>query len=187
MGFNYFGYGCVQPCGVINGKVYQVLPSGVRVEYHTKLDVTIPEQVNLYYGKTIAFLLQYDGKEYIGRFDGSISIIRQSDGLLVGLNAWEAPKRPEVIACGMYAEKGIPQVCYLDNRDRQSLYIQDQPVSSKLVAPYTGSFNRLDSTLSFLIDNTGIGHIYTKGGDALATAVWNIQKSVRGRNCRIFF
>ena len=186
MGFNYFGYGCVQPCGVINGKVYQVLPSGMAVFYNTKLDVTIPEQVNLYYGKTIAFWLKHGGRDYIGRFDGSITIIRESDGLLVGLNSWEAPKRPEVIPCGMYAEKGIPQVCYIDNRDRQSLYIQEQPISSKLVVPYNGAFNQLDSTLSFLIDGSGVGHIYTKGGDALATEVWNIQKSIRGRNCRVF-
>lgn len=187
MGFSNFGYGCLMPCGVKDGSVILELPSGMIIGYPTHLEVTLPLQTNLYFGKTIAFLLEDEEKEYIGRFDGSITIVRKSDGLLVGLNNWDAPKHPRIKSCGLYLEKGISSPVYIDLNDNQSLYVQDLPISSKLRTPYSGDFNELDSTMSSLIDVNVASHIYTKGGMALGTEVWNIQTSVRGRNCRIFF
>lgn len=186
MGFNYFNYGTVQPCAIQNGKVLHRLPSGKIIEYPCALDVDIPEQTNFFYGETIAFWLKHNGLSYYGRFDGSITIIRDSDGLLVGLNHWEAPKRPTVQHCGIYLEHGLQQSIYVDLRDRQSLYTYGQPISSALLNPCNEEFDTLSSTVSSLIEGVISGHIYTKGGEALGTKVWNIQKSIRGRNCRIF-
>ena len=187
MGFNYYRYGCIQPCGIENGKVYHILPSGARREYPCGLNITVPLQTNLYYGETIAFVLEHEGKEYIGRFDGSISVIRKSDGLLVGLNNWVPSRAPKMIECGIYREHGITQVIFLDPSDRQSLYIYGQPMSSKLRVPYNGTFDTVDSILSFMIEGTRNTHVYTEGGEALATEIWDIQTSIRGRDCRIFF
>lgn len=186
MGFSYHGYGYIQPCWVDNGKVYRRLPSGYVASYPTKLDVTIPEQLNLFYGPTIAFWLQDDNFDYIGRNDGSISVVRKLDGLLYGLNFWEGDKYARVRKCGFYLQ-GTAQIrLFQDLTDAQSLYLEGQPCSSSLKAPYHGEFNDMDSTLSSLIDATVPAHIYTKGGEMLATDTWTIQKSIRRRDCRMF-
>lgn len=187
MGFNFFSYGNIHPCGVENGKVYYKLPSGKRVEFDTKLECDIPEQTNLFISDRVAFLLYHEDKMYIGRYDKSISIYRASDELLVGLNTWEAPRYAETVCCGFYKPGGYITEIHLDLKDRQTVYICGENTQGLLDKPIEPDFNIDASSFSAAVwGNSENYHIYTKRGEPVEINVWTVQDDIRKRNCRIF-
>lgn len=187
MGFNFFNYGNIHPCGVSSGKLYYVLPSGKRIEFNTKLDINIPEQTNLFISDTVAFLLYHDDKMYVGRYDSSISIYRISDELLVGLNTWEPPKYAETMLCGLYYNGACTCEIHLDLKDKQTVYICGEGIQGCIGHPIEPAFNMSDSTLSAAAFGTEKNyHIFGKGGEPIEVDVWTIQDDVRKRNCRSF-
>ena len=188
MGFNLKNYGTVQPCGIDEGCVYRELPSGKLVGYPCSLEVRLPKQLNLFSGPTVAFLLEDAEKEYIGRWDGSISIIRKKDGLLYGLSMWEPPKHIDLTRCGYINYGAAKRLLYLDECDRQSLYVADYPLSASLVTPCYEDFEFQEtaSLLSSFIDDDFNLHILKEGGVALASTGLCVQESVRRFDCRMF-
>jgi hypothetical protein len=188
MGFNYFNYGNIHPCGISQGKVFYILPSGKRVEFETKLNVEIPEQTNLFISDRVAFLLYHEDKMYIGRFDDSISIYRKSDELLVGLNSWKAPMESKTVVCGYYNNGYSITEIHLDLRDRRTVYICGENHEGVLKEEITNNIFDLDrsSFSASVFGDSKNYHIYTKGGNVLEVNDWHIQDDVRKRNCRIF-
>jgi len=189
MGFNFFSLGNIHPCGVQNGKIYYVLPSGKHVYFQTQLDssITIKEQTNLFYSKTVAFLLYHDDLMYVGRFDKSISIYRTSDELLVGLNFWEPPRYADTVCCGFYNDSGSIEEIYIDLIDKQTLYISGTNMEGLANKPLDIDFD-LDAAVfsARVFGNDKNYHIFTKRGEAIEVDVWTIQDDLRKRNCRIF-
>ena len=191
MGFNYFGYGGICPCSLSNGILKQKLPSGRIVEYATQLDVNIdiPEQTNYFVSKTVMFLLYDKNLMYIGRKDGSISIYDMSQNeLLVGLNAWSAPKIVETMIVGLYRNHTNLQEIHMDLRDNQSLYIRGLPITSKFTKPVKDyNFNMDRAVLSAEIYNNGNHYcISYEGGEPVYEDVWVIQTELRGGDYRVF-
>lgn len=187
MGFNFFEYGNIHPCGIANHKVYFTLPSGMRIEYNTKLDVEIPEQTNLFISDTVLFLLYHDDKMYIGRKDTSISIYRISDGLLVGLNTWDAPKYAEVELCGFYNDGNSMHEIQLDLRDKRTVYICGNRMQGLLPKENTAVFDPDKSVFSASIHgNKRFYHIYDERGEVVEVNAWTVQKDLWSQNCPVF-
>lgn len=186
MGFNYYGLGNLNPVGIKDGFVYCRLPSGHEIKYPTKLDFDIPEQVNLFYSETIAFILYHEDKMYIGRFDSSISIYRLSDELLVGLNTWEAPKYVETVHCGFYRLKGKSYEIHLDLRDRKTVYVLGLGIQGCSSKELEKEFNIDESNLASNIDVNNTYHICSERGEWVEINNWTVQKDVRRRNCPIY-
>ena len=187
MGFNFYGYGNIHPCGVKDGNVYFRLPSGLVVKYPTGLDVEIPEQTNLFYSTKVMFLLYDDENMYIGRTDNSISIYRRSDELLVGLNNWEPPKYADTKVCGFYNDNGQLLEIHLDVRDNRTVYICSRGLQGLLKEPLDEDFQLNDGWFSALVwGNNKNYHIFNKRGEPVEVDVWTIQDDVRRRNCPVF-
>lgn len=187
MGFNYFGYGCLHPCRVENGAVIYKLPSGLEVSHKTALEVNIPEQTNLFISDTVTFLLYHEGKEYVGRADGSISIYNQSDDLLVGLNYWDRQLYPETKLCGYYADGKIIKEVHVDLRDKQSLYVVGDYRESIAKSPIRITANTDIALNDAKIYNAVLDYsIYNERGEPVEADVWTVQEDVRRGNCRIF-
>ena len=189
MGFNFFCYGNIHPCGIDNNEVYYMLPSGKRVSFPTKLDVTIPLQTNLFISDTVAFLLYHEDKMYLGRYDNSISIYRMSDEMLVGLNAWEAPKYSETEVCGYYNVRGVIEEIHVDLKDRQTLYICGKNYEAVLKEPLPENIEfdlEMSSFSAAIHGNRDNYHIYSRGGVPIEVNVWSVQDGLRRQNCPIF-
>lgn len=187
MGFNYYRYGHIKPCGVEDGYVYYMLPSGTKVKHKTQLSINIKEQTNLFISDTVAFLLYNEDKMYIGRYDGSISIYRVSDELLVGLNNWEPPRYVETKPCGFCKFGEYLDEIHLDLRDNRTLYICGRGSEACLSAPISSDFDLCTS--SFCVSVLGSDNdyaIFDERGDPIAAKFWPIQEDVRIQNCRIF-
>lgn len=187
MGFNYFGYGNIHPCKIDGSNVIYKLPSGFEVKHPTGLDINIPEQVNPFISETVAFLLYHEGKEYVGRSDGTISIYRQSDNLLVGLNYWTQPKYPETTLCGYYyGESGVTEI-HVDNRDRRSVYVvgeSREAVAKEMITVAANTNLAFTDTLFF--NKLQDYFVYNGRGDSVELDVWSVQENVRCGNCPIF-
>ena len=187
MGFNYYQFGNVHPCGISNHQVYYTLPSGLKISHETSLDVEIPEQLNLFISNTVAFMLFHEDKMYIGRYDSSISIYRVSDELLVGLNTWNPPRYVETRACGFYNYDGFIKELHLDLRDKRTVYIGDLYIQGVLEKPLV---DEIDMDLSFFSAKViGTRHDYSsykKGGESVEVNIWTVQEGIRSRDCRIF-
>lgn len=185
-GFNYFGFGCLHPCRVENGYIIYRLPSGLEVKHATGLEVNIPEQTNTFISETVVFLLYNDGKEYIGRLDGSISIYNQSDDLLVGLNHWEKHLCPRTKLCGYYLDGKFVKELHVDLRDNTSLYVigdYREAVAKRPIGSVSTDSALSDTTLyKSLLDYT----IYDERGEPIEADVWTVQEDVRRGDCRIF-
>lgn len=189
MGFNYFGYGMIQPCGVKDGYVFQKLPSGKYIYYKTALTVDIPEQCNFFVSDVVMFLLYHENLMYIGRMDNSISVYDLSDKeVLCGLNHWDAPKYPETQMAGMYRKSSHLFEIHIDLRDLQSLYLRGLSASTKLLTPVkTVNFNTDAAVLGAEIYRGDVNyHLHHYGGENVDTDVWLIQNRVRGGNYRSF-
>lgn len=187
LGFSYYRYGRIKPCGVKDGYVYYRLPSGLVIKHSTKLEIEIPEQCNLFISDTVAFLLYDADKMYIGRYDGSISIYRLSDNLLVGLNNWQAPKYVETKLCGFHNEGSHLDEIHLDLRDRQTVYICGLGAEGLFSHPIASDFNLNDSSFSASVFGTQRDYsIFDERGDPIEAKFWPLQEGVRLRDCRIF-
>ena len=187
MGFSYFNYGCIHPCGVKDGMVYYELPSGVIVKYKTSIAVDIEKQTIPFYSNYVAFCLESNGTEYVGRYDGSVSMYDTRTGLLIGLGNWEAPKYPEIMHCGFYTESSRIIEVYLDLRDYRTLYVGKEYMQQLLPNPIKPKFDLEKAFLSVnTYGNVYKKHIYDERGDSVASDVWDIQDSIRKRNCRSF-
>ncbi len=187
LGFSYYRYGRIKPCGVSGGSVYYTLPSGYRVMHSTQLQVEIPEQTNPFISETVAFLLYHEEKMYIGRYDGSISIYRMSDELLVGLNNWEAPKYVDTQVCGYYSEGSLLDEIHLDLRDRQTVYICGHGSEGLLSAPIEPKFDLHSASFSATVFGASEDYsIFNERGEPIEAKFWPLQEDVRSHNCRIF-
>lgn len=187
MGFNFFNYGNIHPCGISNGFVYYVLPSGKNVYFPTSIEGEIPIQTNLFISDRVAFILYSEDKMYLGRYDKSISIYRKSDGLLVGLNTWEPPKYSETVLCGFYNMKGEMHEIHLDLKDKQTVYICGTNLEGKLKEPIKSEFDNESSLFSATVHgNAENYHIFSQGGEPIEVDVWTVQDDVRKQNCPIF-
>lgn len=185
MGFNYYGIGNILSCGISKGKVFFKLPSGKICECDTMLTDEVPEQCNLFISDTVLFLLYTEDKEYIGRYDGSISIYAKGTDLLVGLNVW-TPPRKHLILCGHLAVKKIVDDIYLIGLDDLSLGTQRMRCSSCMNTKYLGDFNLLLSLSMAQSVNEDIkACIYDIGGNLYETSTWVIQTGLREQNCTV--
>lgn len=185
MGFHNVKLGNIHECWIENGYVHEQCPfSGKVYKYPTRLNVTIPKQCNLYYAKDIAFYLKHNGEVYIGRHDGSISIYRESDMLLTGLNNWDAPVGIPTCIIGFHrCGRGLREVL-LDLRDKQTIYVDYHDIEGFLDRPFLGNIESIFSSSVF--DNIGSWSVVTGGGEVIGVSVWNIQDSVWSGNCTIF-
>ena len=189
MGFNYFNYGNIHPCGISKHKVFYTLPSGFKVEYDTKLDIEIPEQTSAFISSTIAFVLYHEDKMYIGRRDKSISIYRMSDELLVGLNTWDPVNYTETKPIGHFNNGRNISEIHVDLRDSQTVYICGEATEGVLPKKYNAltDFDLEKSAFSAAVwGNNKNYHIFSKRGEPIEVNVWIIQKNVREQNCRVF-
>lgn len=187
MGFNYYNYGRVKPCGIKNHEVYYYLPSGKKITHPTKLDVEIPEQINSFISERVVFLLYHEGLMYVGRYDTSISIYRQSDELLVGLNSWESPKYAETIVCGYYGVGGVLNEIHLDMRDRQTVYICGHRDEGLFANPISTDFNLHDASFSATVFGDKSNYsIFNERGEVVEAKFWPLQEDIRRQDCRIF-
>ncbi len=185
-GFNYFGFGNVHPCGIKDKKVYYTLPSGVAIHNNTSIDFEIPEQMNLFVSDTVMFLLYHEDKKYVGRKDGSISIYRTSDELLVGLQNWKAPAYAETMLCGLYNSSGMYEI-HLDLRDKRTVYILGGYRQGVLKKPAPERFHITDAVVSAnAFGQYNNYSIFDERGDPVEADFWPIQEEIRRRDCAIF-
>lgn len=190
MGFNYFGFGCIQPCRVEDGFVIRKLPSGAEQKYPTRLDVNIPEQLNLFLSPNILFYLKKDGLEYIGRKDGSISIYQEKDDLLVGLNNWDVSPIPFLQVCGykMFG-KTTHAYIYQDKFDQQSIYATNINLYSSVLPRKMEMFwDMRAAEIGWVMQNDpSPDYIFAKrGGERIAVDRWEVQNIIRSTNCKRF-
>lgn len=188
MGFNFHNLGNIHECWIENNLVfYRQTSTGKVYSYHTALNVTLPAQTNLFASNTVAFLLYDDEKEYIGRYDGVISIYRRSDDMLVGLSNWKPPEPPSLKLCGFYDSPFGPDEIKLDMRDQQTVYINYKVIEARLKEPLT---LKLDKDMSLLSTRAcpeeGPWHIYNERGESVAVDDWFIQDEVWRRDCTVF-
>lgn len=187
MGFNYFNYGNIHPCRVQDKKIIYRLRSGMEISADCSLDVNIPEQVNLFISDRVMWLLYHEDKEYIGRQDGSISVYRVADGLLVGLGFWEAPPIAQTYLCGMHTEASLMTEIHMDMRDRQTVYICKDGIEGIIDGTYSGGFKINDAIFSAAAFCTKDNyHMFNERGDVIEVSHWFIQDAVRRRDCQIF-
>lgn len=189
MGFNYFGYGCIQPCRVEGGYVIRRLPSGAEQKYATRLTVDIPEQLNLFIAPNILFYLKHDGLEYIGRKDGSISIYREKDDLLWGLNNWDISGIPLLKVCGYKIFGKMHAYIYQDKFDQQSLYSSfAKRYSSKLPEKMEMFWDMNAAEIGWVIqgDDSSDYVFSRRGGERIAIDGWQVQDLIRSTDCRRF-
>lgn len=188
MGFNYFGYGNIHPCGVHDGYVYYTLPSGLVTKHSINLNIEIPEQTNCFISDTVAFLLYKNDRMYIGRFDTTYSVYRCSDGLLVGSGSWDSPIFPHVMNCG-YTHKpgGGADGVYIDIRDKRTIYMPAQGKEGLLPKESDLQFDMdfaLISVNAYVVMEDC--HMFDSGGVYIGVTNWTVQNEVRCKTCPIF-
>lgn len=189
MGFNLYGYGCIQPCRIEDGYVIRCLPSGKEERYQTQLGITIPEQTNLFMSPNILFYLIHDGLEYVGRRDGSISIYQISNNLLVGFNSWTVSMNANVIPCGYKIFGSLHTYIVQDKFDMQSLYTSHvMRYSTALKEPMTCEWDLDKASIGWVMpDSTIRDFIFTKqGGKQIVVDRWEVQDLVRSADCKRF-
>ncbi len=188
MGFNYYNLGNIHPCWIEGGYVcHEVEVSHSIYRYQTALELSLPRQQNIFYSHMVAFWLQDTEKEYIGRYDGVISIYRRSDNMLVGLSNWKAPFRCATPITGFYLAPTGKSEVFLDSRDGVTVYTkykaQEGLLERKIVDPFSDA-------LGVITDNQFNGQescmIFDRGGDSVAVNIWYPQDSLWRRDCRVY-
>lgn len=188
MGFNYFGYGIIHKCGITDGTLYYYLPSGYKVT-HTVPIVDIAEQCNPFISETVAFFLQDENNDYVGRFDTTYTVYRRSDGLMIGSGNWDAPVFPHVVNCGYIRGDGRRSVqsVYIDVRDKRSIYIPSRHKEGVMLSESNMKFDMefaLISVNNYIVPEDC--HIYDERGDLIATDKWTVQDMLRSEACTMF-
>ena len=190
MGFSYYGYGNIMPCGISSGQLWFRLPSDEIITCETSFDtdLTIPEQVNLFRSNSVMFLLYHDGFEYIGRYDGTLSKFKINDNIVQGLG-WFKPPVLNLEPIGIYCVGKYYYNVMLNKLDYQSIHIKEIPLSATLDEKVFGvNFSMDRAFTSFLIDSkSGNTYIYNIGGKRYVNSPWNVQASSEQSNYRNFF
>ncbi len=181
MGFNYHGYGNIRKCAIHYGRLITVDPFGRERSYVTGFPENIEYQCNLFWNTDISFLLYTeDGREVIGRPDGSISVYREN--LLVGLNNWNPDYGFEVEHVG-YAICNTLQRIMLDAKDRQTLFVEGVRYEALLPKKLYGVFDT-SAALASIERRECDSAILLSGGEMLEIPVWSVQDSLRIGACR---
>ena len=185
MGFNNHGFGNIHECKIQDGYIFDIMPiSGSVYRYPTRLPVNIPAQTNIFVSDTVAFLLYHEDKVYIGRFDGIISIYRESDMLLVGLNNWDPPAKPYVRQIGMlHCPTGFIPL-QLDMRDKLTIYNRYKRAEGRLTAPFDATEYTLGN--NEVVRDWSDVQLVTEGGEVYGIDCWNIQDSLWRQNCPVY-
>lgn len=187
MGFCYFGYGHTHPCKISGGKVSYLLPSGMWVSANTALQEEVREQTIPFLSDTVAFYLEDNDKSYVGRYDGSISMYRLSDDLLVGLNYWEAPKYPNTVLIGYFNNDYTLGEVHLDLNDHRTAYVSGAFMQGCFPEPVYGDIDLFASESMAAARYKQRDTYIMKGDDSLvAENFWSVQKNLRVRDCRVF-
>lgn len=188
MGFNLHSLGNIHKCWIKDHKVfYEQTASKIVYSYDTGLDVDIPPQQNIFVSDNVAFLLYHEGKQYVGRYDGVISIYRQSDDMLVGLNHWSPPVYPPLKTCGFYMSPVQPEEIFLDLRDKVTVYVKWHNIEAKLSEPINLVFDEPLCIVDYSIDTTpGSWHILNERGVPVEVDVWFIQNEIWRKDCPVF-
>lgn len=185
MGFCNRAVGNVRSCYIKDGFVVEKSSlTGEEFKYPTRLDVNIPEQCNLFKSYTVMFYLEHEGKVYIGRTDGFISIYRKSDMLLVGINNWDAPCRLITRTVGFYIRPNGVADIRVDARDRRTLYVgwrNIEALADKEIPLDDGDFIDLPS-----IDGKISDFKLLVGGDLIGVSDWNIQNVSGEQDYKVF-
>lgn len=188
MGFSQYRFGNIHECWIEDGLVCQEMPCTKQVyKYPTRLTDNIPRQLNIFSSFNVAFLLYHEDKMYIGRNDGWISIYRADDGLLVGLNNWDAPNAPITSLIGFFnSTDGIRDV-YLDMRDKQTIYSTWRRAEARLTLPFDGSYTDIIDIESYAPAPTlADWYLYSKGGERIGVDVWSVQEALWREDCKVF-
>ena len=186
MGYRTYDISYINPCWVEDGYVCVRLYSGTVVKYKTALPFNIPEQTNIFVNDRIAFWLFYEDKTVIGRNDGSISIYRTKDSLLVGLNYFEYEQVPLVrigFATGMYKHSMLP--VRLDVRDMKTIYSGYDGVA--LIDKMPSDLD-LDLAMRCCLAKDPEAHgcyVYRQGGERVAFRDWIISSRIQSPDRRV--
>ena len=188
MGFNQYNFGNIRDCWIEDGFIYQEAPYTKHVfRYPTRLPVSIPRQCNVFVSDTVAFLLYYDQKMYIGRFDGWISIYRMSDNMLVGVNGWTPPGKPETDLIGFFkAPNGTVEV-RRDRLDPLTIYAMYEGVEGLLPKSIPSAHCNIPKETTFrYLRKDYDWFVIDEGGARVEIELWNLQDERRRRDCRVF-
>lgn len=186
MGLSYYRFGHILPCSITKGYVCFKLPSGKVIQCATNLHVELPEQVNHFRSPYVMFLLYDDEKEYIGRYDGSISIYKKGTNLLVGLNNW-VPPECEICQVGWYGYATQLFEIYLNKLDMSTLYTNrtNQFVSD---LTFTPSETALETALALVSSkrNTIQNCLCVGGGVVNYDIEWDLSSGYGWEDLQIF-
>lgn len=187
MGFRYFNYGNIHPCKITNRKVITTLASGVEVSYGINLDVEIPEQLNYYTSNTIVFYLVQDGIAYIGRKDMTVSVVRESDNLLMTYTTWNFDPYPDLQTIGYFGTKYSIFPILLDNKDKRTMYIPNRYTEHIHDVPLEVEFDP-DRAENFAMihQRANAYHIVDKEGRLYDATTWSVQNFIGKSDYRSF-
>lgn len=189
MGFNLYNLGVIRECRLNGGVLEYKSPITNKVsQCMTSLEDSCEWQKNIFYSRTVAFVLYTNDKAYIGRYDGKISIYRKSDMLLLGIQNWDIPSHPSTVCCGYYCEGGVPYEVYLDRTDAKTLYCGFHNIEAALFEG--GSGKVFDLSYAAAMSERRVGdspwYIYLEGGVRCATECRTIQDALWRRDCPVY-
>lgn len=189
MGFNLYNLGVIRECRLNVGILEYRSPITYKLhQCKTSLVDSCEWQRNIFYSKSVAFVLYANDKVYIGRYDGKVSIYRRSDMLLLGLQNWDVPARPSTVCCGYYCEGGMPYEVFLDRSDAKTLYCGFHNIEAALVNGGRGMVFDLSyaAAMSEKRADGGPWYIYLEGGVRCATECRIIQDELWRRDCTVY-
>ena len=189
MGFNLYNLGVIRECWLDGGVLHYKSPITDKVsKCMTSLNVSCEKQQNIFYSKSVAFVLYTNDSMYIGRYDGKISVYRKSDMLLTGIQNWEVPMHPPTVCCGYYCEGGMPYEVFLDRSDLTTLYCGYHNIEAALVNGGRGVSFDLSYAAAMSEKRRGEspGYIYVEGGVRCATECRTVQDALWRRDCPVY-
>lgn len=189
MGFMQQTYGIVRRCWVTAGQLYYAMPYTDKIHScEVSLDIDIPEQLNEFRSDTVAFYLMDDNFKYIGRYDGTISILDKNSGMLVDWSTWKTPAGVPVREVGKcYTPIGyIP--AYMDMRDEHTVYTRYMRMEGsiegelKSLAPeciVLSHYRMNPQQMQWMI--------LDKEENEFAVKEWSLQKNIWSGDCPRYF
>lgn len=189
MGFMQRNFGIIRDCWVENGVLYYETPYTKAVYSHkTDIQGNIPRQNNDFRSNTVAFLLKNNGFTYVGRYDGTISVLDETSELLLDILHWEPPGHVPVCKIGKLNSAIGFVSAYLDLRDRHTVYADycraegHFPYEMGIIVPeceLIAYYNGRPSVWQWMIVDSERGELLVEH--------WSLQKNVWSGDCRCFF
>ena len=175
-------------CRCDGEKLYVCAVTGDVEVYTANLGVEIEEQCNYFTSKYLRFVLERDGVAYIGRYDGTWSAIRVSDGLLLKMGTWYTVPKVDLTLVGTHVcpDIGSSKV-YLDKNNRHLLYTSRGYKAFVLKSPLQDSMLFTACVGEVVANHPGL-HIITREGvlNEDTAGTWFVSPVSRRRNHRFY-